>query len=168
MIFASTGTLSQPFNRLMNALLLFFNNKANHPVIIQSGNYIPKKPTSPHISLIPFISFDQTIKYYQQAKLIISAAGEASVYLILKHAQNKPIFFPRLKKHHEHVDNLQLATCLYLKNNQLAHVYLNQKTLSTNLPKILNNSQKNKQPFKSNPNQKIKLIKNLNHFLDTK
>lgn len=144
MIFVSTGTFPLPFKRLVDLIVKYGRQNPSKKIIIQSGVYKPANLT-PNIAIKPYFSFEKTLKLYQSAELIISAAGEASVFLILKHAKNTPIFMPRLKKFHDHVDNKQLATCSHLKKHHLAHIALQ----SNQLIKIM---RKNPKP---NPHQKI-------------
>ncbi len=150
MIFVSTGTLPLPFARLIDTTIDYFQQIPDQKVIIQTGVYQPPYSFPKHIITKPYFSFNQTIKYYQTANLIISAAGEASVFLILKYANNKPIFVPRLKSFHEHVDNKQLATCNYLKKRQLAKIAIKTHQLT----KLLQ-----QKPSKLNQHPKTFLLK---------
>jgi len=141
MIFVTTGTLSLPFPRLINAIINLYKHQTNEKVIIQTGNYTPSNPAK-HIITQPYFSFKQMIKYFQTADLVISAAGEASVFLILQHSKNMPIFIPRLKKFNEHVDNKQLIISRYLKKHQLAQVVTDISLLKNHLKKPKTNPSK--------------------------
>jgi|GEM_PF-5664293 UDP-N-acetylglucosamine transferase subunit ALG13 len=150
MIFVSTGTLPLPFSRLVDTVIDYYQDKPNNHIVIQSGVYQPLSLPS-HITCKPFIDFKQTIQLYQKADLVISAAGEASVFLILKHSKNTPIFVPRVKSFHEHVDNKQLTTCSYLKKHQLADIAIETQELINLLMLNRQNSKRNnkKLPHKS-------------------
>ena len=101
------------------------------------------------------------IKYYQSADLVISATGEASVFLILQHSKNMPIFVPRLKKHNEHVDNKQLIISHYLKKHQLAYIVTDISLLSGYLQKPKTNPSKNNQGSSFKSPQFTNLIQHL-------
>lgn len=157
MIFISTGTIALPFNRLIDSSINVLKDQVKNQVIIQSGTYQVKQTLPKHISIKPYFTLSQTIKYYKQASLVISAAGEASVFLILKNTRFKPVFMPRLKHFGEHVDNLQLATCDYLKQKKLTYVFTETSNLQHHLPRIINRKTKN-QPVVGDLNKSKKLL----------
>lgn len=120
MIFVTTGTVGISFKRLVDASLTIFGN-TNEKLIIQSGVYKLNTPYK-NVVIKDFFSYEETINLYKKADLIISATGEASVFLILHYSKNGPIFFPRLKKFTEHVDNQQLLIAECIQKNNLAKV----------------------------------------------
>jgi len=136
MIFISTGTFPIPFKRLINTTINYYKDKPKHKVIIQSGT-MHVKSSAKHIIIKSYFPFKQTLRLYQQAELNISAAGEATALLLLKHSKNMPIFFPRLKKYQEHVDNIQLQTCEFLRRKKLAKIAITTKQLQSKLSEKL-------------------------------
>jgi UDP-N-acetylglucosamine transferase subunit ALG13 len=106
MIFVTSGTVSYPFKRLIDAAIDTLGNM-KEKVIIQTGDYKPDVLPA-NIKIVDHLTLSETIKYYKSARLIISACGEASVFLILRYAKNIPIFVPRQKIYGEHVDNQQM------------------------------------------------------------
>jgi UDP-N-acetylglucosamine transferase subunit ALG13 len=127
MIFITTGTVDIPFKRLVDKSIEIFWNK-EEKVIIQAGNY-KTKSTSKNIDLIKQLPFNETLKLYKNADLIISACGEVSTLLILQYSKNMPIFVPRGKKYGEHVDNQQIKIARILKDKALANIVYNPKNL---------------------------------------
>lgn len=132
MIFVSCGTVSFPFKRLVDTVIGLFKDNPNEKVIIQSGSYLRKSPAN-HIIIKPYFTFRKMLKYYQTADLIVSAAGEASTYLILAHATSIPIFFPRLKKYGEHVDDQQKLIGRFIEKYDPAYVAYNTLQLKNYL-----------------------------------
>jgi len=159
MIFISTGTIYFPFKRLINQVINYYQNNNKEIVIIQSGSSKIKSPAK-HIIIKQYFSLKQTIKYLQKANLIISAAGEASVFLTLKHSKNIPIFIPRLKKFKEHVDDQQLIIGKFLQKYKLANVITNISQLKMHIEQEKSKNINNKSFSQSLETKK--LIKNLN------
>jgi UDP-N-acetylglucosamine transferase subunit ALG13 len=139
MILISTGTLHRPFNRLITAGLNIFKN-SSEKIIVQKGVVSGIDSYPDHFLVRDLIPYHKMLNYYQQADLIISAAGEGSVVDILRNSQYKPILFPRLKKFNEHVDNQQLASAKNLEKKGLALFAAN----SLQLKNIVANYQKPK------------------------
>lgn len=101
------------------------------------------------------------IEYYKAADLVVSAAGEASVFLILQYSRNIPIFVPRLKRYGEHVDDQQLMIGKYLKKHKLAHVVFDISLLENYLEKKKINRSKIDKHFSSQAQELRRLIANL-------
>ena len=163
LVFVSTGTVSFPFKRLVDAIIEFYKDKPMTNVVIQSGDYKIKAIVK-HIEIHPYFPLEKMIKFYKSADLIISAAGEASVFLILKYAKHKPIIIPRLKKYEEHVDDQQFLVANYLKKKKLAYTLLDRNKLKTMLKKHrLKLAKKRKTSLKTS-SELARLIKNLNQL----
>ncbi len=134
----TTGTIPFPFPRLTHPTINYFTQHPSQTLIVQTP-YPSTLPNnlSPNIKVHKFISFNKMIKLYKQANLIVSASGEGSVLLILKYAQNKPIFMPRLREHSEHIDNQQLKICRHLEKKQLAQIAYTRSQLKKSLTQPL-------------------------------
>ncbi len=163
LVFVSTGTASFPFKRLVEAVIDFYENKPSAEVVIQSGAYKKKSPKK-HIKIQPYFPFEKMIKFFKEADVIISAAGEATVFSILESAVNQPIIVPRLKKHGEHVDDQQLQIARYLKKAKLASIVLDIDKLETTLENhSLSSNPKRAAKIKAS-SEKKRLIKNLHRL----
>jgi len=128
MIFVTTGTTSFPFHRLVNEVVKNFSPKIHEDGIIQSGAYLMNSPVS-HITIQPYFSYQEMVRLIKKARVVISAAGEASVFLILQHSENIPIVVPRLDKYHEHVDDQQLLIARFVRKMGWAKVAYNTHDL---------------------------------------
>lgn len=150
MIFITCGTLLIPFDRLIHACTTLFTDP-NEKIVIQSG--VTKVPYHPHFIVKNFIPNDQMVKYIQQARIIITAAGEGTVFQIIEYGKVKPILFPRLRKYHEHIDDHQRKTAEYFRQKELAYIAENEAQLQTYLKhtELL----KKKHPLKLKVNQNI-------------
>jgi len=158
MIFISTGIISLPFSRLIDQIIKLYLNQPTTKIIIQSGSYKISSPAK-HIHIKPYFPLNTMIKHYQTAETVISAAGEASIFLILHYAKNKPIFIPRQKKFHEHIDNQQLIMAQYLKNHHLAHIVTDINQLNLSLKLKIQKNRKNKKIISSQaPNYLIQQL----------
>lgn len=128
MILISVGTLALPFKRLVDQAVDLFKDKKER-IVIQSGAYKKKSPSA-NIVIKPYFSFPRMLALYKRADLVISSCGEASVYLILTHAKNTPVFVPRFKKYGEHLDNQQLLIAKFLEKKGLAYIFYQTPKLS--------------------------------------
>lgn len=131
MIFVTTGTVQIPFKRMVDKSMEIFGG-LREKVIIQAGCYKTISYYS-NITLKDYFTFEKTLEYYKTADIIISSCGEASVFLILKYSKNVPIFFPRLKKYKEHVDNQQLEISKYIYKNKLGKVVYESQQLTNSI-----------------------------------
>ncbi len=139
MILISAGTLHRPFDRLLKASLNIFRN-SSEKIIVQRGAADSIKNYPDHFSVTDLIPYHKMLNLYQQANLVISAAGEKSVIDILRNSRYKPILFPRLKKFGEHIDNQQLKIAKTLEGKGLALLAANKIQLN----EIVSNYQKPK------------------------
>lgn len=143
MIFVSTGTFPIPFSRLIETVINYYQDKPNYQVVIQSG-VMPIKSSPKHITTKSYFSYKETLRLYKKAELNISAAGEATALLLLKHSKNIPILFPRLKRYSEHVDDIQLQTCKYLRSNKLAETAITTNQLTKKISETVKPNQAEK------------------------
>lgn len=164
MIFVSTGTVSFPFVRLVDAVINFYRKRPSEKLVIQSGPYDPVSPAK-HIVIKPYFSFERMLSYYRSASQVISAAGEVSVFLILRNARKVPIFVPRLKKYKEHVDDQQLMIGRYLQKHNLAQVVLDISLLKQHLKTKKTKGSKIDKYLASQSPELRKLINNLDQVV---
>lgn len=130
MILVTSGTLSYPFKRLVDTCYDYFRNFSfsKQKIIIQTGSYNLKSDFK-NIETVSQIPFDEMLDLYQKANLIISAAGEGSVSLILHYASSRPILFPRQRVFNEHVDDQQVMIAQAVAKKNLSISVYNQKRL---------------------------------------
>lgn len=101
--FVSVGNGTQPFSRLLDAVLSFVP-QLPQPVIVQHGNS-PFKGTG--CIPLPFIEMGEFIEYVEKAQLLILHAGAGSVIHAIQ-AGKIPVVMPRRAKYGEIVDDHQL------------------------------------------------------------
>lgn len=101
--FVSAGNATQPFNRLIEAVLRIAS-KLPQPVVVQHGNTlfqgagcIPR----------PFMQMVEFSEHVAEAELLILHAGAGSVIHALQ-AGKIPVVMPRRAQYGEHVDDHQL------------------------------------------------------------
>ena len=103
MIFVTVGTHEQPFNRLVE----YMDNWASQhdeDVVIQAGysTYAPKSA-----SYSKLFSYQQMIKFVEQARIVITHGGPSSFIMPLQIGKI-PIVVPRQHKYNEHVNDHQV------------------------------------------------------------
>ncbi|WP_343839015.1 PssE/Cps14G family polysaccharide biosynthesis glycosyltransferase [Salinibacillus aidingensis] len=99
------GTHELPFTRLLDEMeRLKQSGLVDDEIIVQNGN---TRYSSEHMKLIPFMSYDEMERLFEQARLIITHAGTGSVTTGLKKGK-KVIAAARLQKYGEHNDDHQL------------------------------------------------------------
>jgi UDP-N-acetylglucosamine transferase subunit ALG13 len=128
MILITTGTINYPFKRLVKISYDYFSHYTQEKVIIQTGAYAFTSQVS-HISTQSQLPFPDMIRLYQEADLIVAAAGEGSATLLLHYAQSQPILFPRRKKYGEHIDDQQVMIAKELTQKGLVLSALNESQL---------------------------------------
>ena len=108
MIFVTTGTHEQPFDRLVKGIdQLKKENVIKEDVYIQTG-YSIYKPKFCEYS--EFIDFNEMKKKVKNPRITITHGGPASIMLVLYRGKI-PIVVPRQQKHQEHVDDHQVYFC---------------------------------------------------------
>ena len=121
MIFVTTGTHNQQFDRLIEKIdKLVKEKKITDEVLGQIGvtNYKPK-----NFKFFDFCSQEEFDAYCSQANIVVSHGGVGSIMtpLILK---KKTIAVPRYKKFGEHQDDHQMQIVKELeKQNKILAVY---------------------------------------------
>lgn len=105
MIFVTVGTHEQPFDRLLSKIdELISNGCITEEVIMQTGfsTYTPI-----HCQFYKLISYQQMLRYVQEARIVITHGGPASFVMPLQIGKI-PIVVPRQKQFNEHVNDHQL------------------------------------------------------------
>ncbi|MFD1363704.1 PssE/Cps14G family polysaccharide biosynthesis glycosyltransferase [Lentibacillus salinarum] len=115
MIFVVLGTHELPFTRLIGEVeRLKKEGSIQEDVLVQHG-HTPYR--SDHLTLKPFVSYQEMDLLYEQARLIITHAGTGSIIKGLK--KSKPVIAcPRLAKYGEHNDDHQLQIVSALKKQE--------------------------------------------------
>ncbi len=106
MIFVTLGTHEQPFNRLIEYIdNLKRDGLITEEVVIQTGysTYEPK-----HCTWRGLYSYQQMIKFVDEARIIISHGGPSSFIGALQIGKT-PIIVPRRHEFNEHVNNHQVT-----------------------------------------------------------
>lgn len=121
MIFVTTGTHEQQFNRLVKEVdKLIEQGFIKDEVFIQYG-YSTYKPK--HCIGDSLIGYDQMIEKIEQASIVITHGGPGSIMLPLSLGK-LPIVVPRQVEFGEHVDNHQVDFVRRLeKENKVIAVY---------------------------------------------
>jgi UDP-N-acetylglucosamine transferase subunit ALG13 len=128
-IFVTTGTHHLPFNRLLTMMSEVSSElPKREKVIIQSGE---SRVFVMNAEIVPYFSYQDMIKHITQARVVISAAGPATIFQVLAHGQALPIVVPRLKKYGEHVSNHQVDFANFLSRKSLCNVADNRASLCT-------------------------------------
>ncbi|EMY4796375.1 MULTISPECIES: PssE/Cps14G family polysaccharide biosynthesis glycosyltransferase [Bacillus cereus group] len=121
MIFVTTGTHEQQFNRLVKKIDEMKKNKEiTDEVFIQYGysTYIPK-----YCKGSKLIGYNEMMKKMEEASVIITHGGPGSIMTPLSLGKT-PIVVPRNKDFDEHVDNHQIDFVKRLeKKRQVIAVY---------------------------------------------
>ena len=102
--FVSVGNATQPFNRLIKAVLKIAP-KLPQAVVVQHGNTL--FPEAGGCIARPFMEMGEFGQYVAQADLLILHAGAGSVIHAVQ-AGKVPVVMPRRAKYGEHVDDHQL------------------------------------------------------------
>ena len=103
MTFVSVGNATQPFSRLIDAVLKLASNLPQ-PVLVQRGNTIVPKAGC---VVKPFLEIEAFRQFIEQAELLILHAGAGSIIHAIQ-AGKIPVVMPRLAKYGEHVDDHQV------------------------------------------------------------
>lgn len=119
MIFVTVGTTQYPFKRLAKAVNSFARNNPNEKVTIQAGN-TKSFEKAQNVSVGDFYAFDKMEDLIKSANIVITQAGEGSIFQALLLADKPPIVVPRNPKYNEHVDRQQLEITDTLKKRRLA------------------------------------------------
>ena len=106
MIFVTVGTHEQPFNRLVEYMDQWAGGH-NEEVVIQTGfsSYEPENCKGSKL-----YSYEQMIKFVNQARIVITHGGPASFIMPLQ-AEKIPVVVPRKKEFDEHVNDHQIDFC---------------------------------------------------------
>lgn len=147
MILVATGTHTQQFNRLLEAVdNLVGNNGIDEKVVMQIGysDYIPK-----NTKWFRFTGYSDMLKLLKNSSIVITHGGIGSVLLSLR-LNRKTIVVPRLKKFFEHTNDHQLEIVKELTNQRkIIPVYDISK---------LHTAIKNAKSFKPNKSEKSNVI----------
>jgi len=126
MIFVTTGTITTPFLRLTE-YMYDYAVKSGEKIFVQSGNCQEKK--HPNIQYKSYLTFEEMRYHITSADRIVSAAGEGTLIEILQFSKHLAIFFPRLLRYKEHIDDQQLKTAETIRQRKLGLVAHNKEQL---------------------------------------
>ncbi len=108
MIFVTTGTHEDAFDRLVQAMDgLKREGLIAQDVFIQTG-YSAYKPE--FCAYRDFLPFAEMMARMTEAEMVITHGGTGSIMLVLYH-HKIPIVVPRQRKYHEHIDDHQVLFC---------------------------------------------------------
>lgn len=154
MIFVTTGTHFLPFDRLLK---MVNHLHISEPLVVQSGT---SKIIVKNAYQQPYFSYQNTIKFIKQSRLVITAAGPATIFQTLQYNKNKPLVVPRLKKYHEHVSDHQLAFAQHLSRKKIITLIQDKDQVVKSINKPLCSSTPQISTL-------YKLTKRLNDYLST-
>lgn len=101
--FVSLGNATQPFNRLLDAVVAIVS-MLPEPIVVQYGN---TPFSNGEFTASPFLELSEFIRYIEDADLLILHAGAGSVIHAIN-AGKVPVVMPRRAKYGEIVDDHQL------------------------------------------------------------
>ena len=105
MIFVTVGSAPHDFTRLVK-MMDEIANEISEEVVIQKG-FTQFTPNT--AKWFDFVSYDEAVKYFQSAKVIVGHSSAGPIMLARKF--NRPlIVFPRDGGLNEHVDSHQIET----------------------------------------------------------
>ncbi len=124
MILVTVGTHYKQFNRLIEAMDQIAG-EIEEQVVMQTGSSDYQVKNSVHF---PFASYENIVRYFDQARVIVAQAGAGTVLDVL--STGKPlIIVPRLKRYDEIIDDQQLELAGVLEQNKWAIVVHNTSQL---------------------------------------
>ena len=153
MIFVTVGSQKFQFNRLLKKIDELIENKViNEEVFAQIGvsDYKPQ-----NYKYKEFVTQDEFNKYLDEARLIITHAGNGVIVNAIKKGK-KVIGIPRLSKFGEHVDDHQIQLLNEFANMNLIETCIDEKELKEKIQQIDNKEFKK---YDSNNENFIKDIK---------
>jgi UDP-N-acetylglucosamine transferase subunit ALG13 len=111
------GNLRTKFLRL-SEYINFNINVLPTPIFIQAGHNIDSFNTHINCDILTFVSNERLENIIKYSDLIITHGGYGSIKLAFKNFK-RPIVIPRLKVHHEHIDDHQYELVEYYKSLNL-------------------------------------------------
>ena len=102
MIFATVGSSTIPFDRLVRALE---NIQTGEDLVVQTG-VSTVRPR--HAKVLDYLGYDEFVALIRSARVVITHAGAGSVITTLGEGK-RPIVVPRRAAQHEAVDDHQVA-----------------------------------------------------------
>ena len=117
LVFVTVGSTGNDFQRLLSEIDVLIERGILSDVVAQIGKttYTPR-----NFKHFPFLSYDQLLRYIEDAELVIAHTGTGTLNMCLG-LRKKIIAVPRLKKYHEHPDDhqLELGALLQAENRIL-------------------------------------------------
>lgn len=157
LIFVVLGTHELPFTRLLKEVDRLKTEGVIHErIVVQSGH---TKYESEQMELIPFMSFEEMDRLYDEARIIIAHAGTGSIIQGVKKGK-RVIAVPRLEKFGEHNDDHQLE--IVAQFGQAGHI------IGTEGPDDLEEALKKAEIFEPVPfvSGRENILKLLEDFID--
>ncbi|MBT3353214.1 MAG: hypothetical protein HOC91_14655 [Nitrospinaceae bacterium] len=107
MIFATVGTATQDFGRLISAMDLLVGHDLvkERSVFIQTGHTNSVKPKN--FEFEPFLSVEKFERLMEEAEIIVCHGGSTTTIHALRLGKT-PVVMPRRKKFDEHVNDHQM------------------------------------------------------------
>lgn len=113
------------------------NLKTKEKLMVQKGISSYKFKYS-KAEIFKEIPFDQMIQHLGKARVVISHAGPATIFLSSKYSKNKPLVVPRKKEFGEHTDNHQQYYIKSLIRKKLVKGVLSKENLTFQIISYLN------------------------------
>lgn len=123
MIFVTTGSSTEPFDRLVAAVC---DLGATEEIVVQHG---PSKMRPPNATCVGYIPFVEFVELVERASLVVTHAGVGSILVALMHSK-RPFVVPRLARFGEAVDDHQLELARKLVSAGLVTLVEDTSTLN--------------------------------------
>ena len=134
MIFATVGSAPHDFSRIVKEMDNIFL-EVGEEIVVQKGftKFIPSR-----VKYFDFVTYEQAISYYRDAKVIISHVSAGPVIYARKF--NKPlVLMPRRGDLNEHIDNHQVETAKAIEGlSEMVEVVYNEGLLIEAVRRALN------------------------------
>ena len=164
MIFVTLGTTGFQFDRLLKKLDMVLLELGLKEKLIIQARVVNHKFNYHRVEIIKEFPINIMIKYLKGARLVITHASPAIIFLSLKYAKNQPLILTRLKKFNEHIDNHQFYFAQFFKKKELNGIFLDNKNVEKQIKHYLLNPQKNKTIY--NRYQSLRLVTKLIEYTE--
>ena len=134
--------------------------KIDEEVIMQIGT-VPYEPQ--HASFFTYCSYQESLKYFEKASLVVGHCGAGTVLNALKF-QVPIVVIPRRHQYGEHVDDHQVELAQKMEGIPNIHVVYEIENLESVIKRILGETKIARQG--GSFSEREKLIKSLKDFVD--
>jgi len=117
MIFISTGTTQNPFERMDNLVQRISKALPRTKIVYQSVT--TKLTSTKNVTIHGQLPYPKIVFNIRNSSQVICHAGPATIFLSLVNNPKKPIVVPRVSRLGEHINDHQIHFAKYLEKNKL-------------------------------------------------